>query len=323
VKNIAVNNAPGKVAPKKTPTSKQASGTATPPAFDFETGETLAKPQPPVVWLCKEYGIVKGRPTVIAGYAGSIKTWLAIALALAVAAGQSTMWGGVPIQLSGRVRIIDYENLGEVSARRLQRVAKGLGIDLAALGDNIGRVALPSVYLTNEDRAYKELCAACVGIAVAIVDSLRAGCPDEDENSSTIRKYLDLLLRVTQVTGTIFIVIHHEGKAPTNGEQRNNVQRMRGSSGIADAIDCSISVAPLDGDLFEVSHGKRSWVRSGEPIVVRLVDEGAEEKTSGLSVGIRIEQVHDAQHRDDKFTRAMARIRQLLNFGNGTPLGYR
>lgn len=294
-------------------------------SFHFEFGSTLAEPQPPVVWLCRDLGIVKGRPTVISGYAGSIKTWLAFALALAVAAGHSTMWGGVPIQLAGTVRIIDYENLGEVSARRLQRMARGMGLDLAKLGDKIGRVALPGVYLTDAAAAEGALRAACTGVAVCIIDSLRAACPDEDENSSTIRKYLDLLTRVTQATGCIFVVIHHEGKAPTNGDARRTVERMRGSSGIADAVDCSISVSPRDDETYEIAQGKHSWGKAGEPLAVRLADVGDEDVQSRLSAGIRVEQVSGAERasREDPHQRVIDRIRQILNLTRNEPLGYK
>ena len=271
-----------------------------PSPFAFDLGPALAQPQPPVVWLCRPMNIVKGRPTILSGYAGSIKTWMALDMALSVAACKRTMWGGIEIQLRGRVRHFDYENLGEVSARRYQRLAAGRGIDLAALGDRLGRVPLPRTHLKS-DGAEEALAAACDGVSLAIIDSLRAACPGVEENDSSIREYLDMLLRVTSRTGTIFVVIHHEGKPPVQGSPRSRLQSMRGSSALADAIDCAIGVQGRDG-IFSVEQTKSSWGKHGEPLSLKLVDEGEVDPSSGLSSGIRLEQVatEDAAGRRDK-----------------------
>lgn len=305
------------VPPKQVEAKVEARKTAA-AGFAFDFGPTLAEAQPDVVYACKQFLIVKGRPTVFSGYAGSIKTWLALEMAVSVAAGLPTMWGGVPIQLSGVVRHFDYENLPELSARRFQRIAKGRGIDLAALGDRLGRVALPPIYLTSET-AEGAFTRACEGVDLALIDSLRAACPSVEENDSTIREYLDRLTRVTRATGTIFVVLHHEGKST----EYEGAKRMRGSSALADAIDCSIGVKSCGDGVFEVAQGKHSWGAAGEPIRVRLVDEGEIDSSSDMSTAIRFEQVGaDGKSGDeaDPLHRAMSRIRQLLALSDGFDL---
>jgi hypothetical protein len=288
-------------------------------AFAFDLGPKLAESLPPLKYLSKRFRMVKGRPIIISGQAGSAKTWLAMALGLSVAAGRGMAWGGIDVQLSGAIRHLDYENIDEVSARRYQRLAHGLGINLAALGDRIGRAALPRVHLTD-DGAEEALAQACVGVELVIIDSLRAACPRVDENSSTIRDYLDLLTRVTQRTGTIFVVIHHEGKAPTEG-RRSAQDRARGSTAIVDAIDCQLSVTKEGGDVYKIEQGKESW-GSADPLIVKLVDIGPVDDATSMHAGLCIELADESAsiRLDTKLTNAMAQIVLALRRSD-RPLG--
>jgi hypothetical protein len=274
-----------------------------PSAFEFEFGPDLARPRPPPVWLCKRFGMLRGRPIIISGFAGSIKTWLAMLLALNVADGRDQWLPNLRIQLAGAVRLFDFENLGDVSARRLQRLAHGADIDLGQLGEKFGRVALPRTHLTSGN-AEAELIKASQGIALGIIDSLRAACPGVDENSSQIREYLDMLQRVTAVTGVIWIVLHHEGKA---NEGRPGVQRMRGSSALADAIDASLRLEEVDQgkDTYAIQAGKHSATRGqGDgPLNVLIKDVGDVDPVTGYSRGIRIVPVDLAVTPADKVQR--------------------
>ncbi len=293
--------------------------------FAFEYGAELAKPQPPPVWLCPHFAMVRGRPIIIAGYAGSIKTWVAMVLGLAVAAGKG-IWVGVPISLHGTVRFIDYENLGETSARRLQRLAYGLDIDLAELGDRIGRVALPRTYLTTEG-AEEALVHACQGVDVAVVDSLRAACPGVDENSSEVREYIDLLQRVTAQTGTIFIVLHHEGKQSQETRGRPGLQRMRGSSALADAVDAMLRLEEVGegNDTFKLESGKHSNGRASGLVTVKIEDVGDQDPRTGFSPGVRLVVVpengsSDVLNRPSPVRKCADQILALLR-KTGRPMG--
>jgi len=262
--------------------------------FDFNLGPDLAKPVPPPVWLCKDFGLWLGRPNIISGFASSAKTWLAIELGLCAAANRKTIWGGVPIQLWGKVRHFDWENPGNNTRRRYQRVAFALGIDLAGLGDQIGHVPLPRIYLTSEG-AEAAFVRACDGVVVAIVDSFRAASPGVDENSSAVRELLDLLLRVSDKTQTVFVVLHHESKESNQTSGRSAAQRMRGSGAIVDAIDASVRVHEVgeNTNVFNIEPGKRSNKTAGA-VVVRLEDVGEIDLETGLSPGVRIVPVDGA-----------------------------
>jgi len=301
---------------------KQADALAEVGGFTFTYGDELAKPLPPVVWGCKQFGIVQGRPSLLSGYAGAGKTWFAIDFAIATAAGLPTIWGGIPIELNGKVRHLDYENLKGNTQRRYQRVAAGRRVSLRSLGDRFGLAALPTTYLTDES-AYELLCRACDGVALAIDDSLRASCPDVDENSSTIRRYLDVLTRVTAATGTIFLVLVHEGKDPAEGRShRPTAQRTRGSSAISDAVDASIHISHGDeANGFRIEQGKCSWRQRGDSLTVRLVDDGPLD-ASGLSKAVVFELVDEAVEPglSTSLQRCMASIRELLQ-SSDRPLG--
>jgi hypothetical protein len=243
-------------------------------------GEALAAPVPPVDWLCEALQLAPGRPSMLSGYGGAGKTMLACSLALSLASGQRRAWDAVDLQRCGPVRHLNWEMHEDSLRHRYQRLAMGMGVDLAASGLGLcSRRQLAGLTLTSST-VVRDLALLLDGCAMALLDSFRAAVPGVDENSSEVRRYLDVLLEVTELTGCVCLVIHHLGKSsPDPRLQRDPVQLLRGSSGINDALDTSWCVLPGEHSL-RVTQGKVSRAQRAEDLEVQIVDL----PTGGLTV---------------------------------------
>lgn len=258
----------------------------------------LAAPLAPIKWLCRAFGLAPGRPVLFSGYGGAGKTFVSQQLMLCVAAGISRAWDQVAIQSHGAVVHIDYEQTFDITRWRYQRLAEGMGIELAALGTNIALASLPPLYLTDP-KAEDELRLACAGKALCLIDNLRSACPGVDENDSKIRLYLDILTRITQATGCLFVVIVHESKGADTPEGRKGAQKVRGSSSIVDASMATVHFSGNGHEVLTVAQGKSSMGSPGEPIYLKFVDVGDIDPSTGKSKGIRIEWVPLEQVNDE------------------------
>jgi RecA-family ATPase len=231
--------------------------------FRLLSGAAILDRLDPIKWVCPDLCLGPGRPTLVAGYGYSLKTFALQAMAVAVATGRP-VWGEFRC-VQGKVLHIDYEQ-GEYATRmRYQRLAFGLGIAPDELAQTLSLACFPGVYLTTagiEDT----LARICEGYSLCIIDSFRAASPGVDENDSGVRIYLDILTRVSERTGCSFVVIHHAGKDQPDRDSR---QVARGSSAIFDACGTVLKL-----------QGKKAF----EPVKVDLV------KTSAAAVG-KVQQV--------------------------------
>lgn len=195
-------------------------------------GEDLAKPLPPVPWLCEGLTIGPGRATVFAGEGGTRKGWWACAMQLCGAAERKLL-GRFQFKEGLRSVYFDYEQTERVSRERYQLLALGLGLDLASLGKRIGYRWRPIP--TMAPRSVKEmtqaidaLCWHTEGLDLAFVDSVRACSPGIEENSVFASIPFDLATAVSERTGVAFAFNDHSGKPtsdPANARARKHAQR--------------------------------------------------------------------------------------------------
>ncbi len=208
-------------------------------------GADLAKPLPPIPWVCERLELAPGAVNIWAGYGYSGKTLAAQELLISVAAGK-LVWGGLPCK-TGNVMHLDYEQGRRLTSERYQRLCRASDVDLVELGDRIKAVPFPPLYL-DTDAGLKWLETICADVTLCVVDSLRASLPTVDENASDVRKYLDPLARVSERTACTFVLIHHGRK---RGEKDHGAaQSVRGSSAIFDACQ---SVCVFEGKRGEPS----------------------------------------------------------------------
>jgi hypothetical protein len=266
----------------RTVESKAVSGPSRPDPFNFQNAIELAKPLPERSYLIDKLSITSGAPTLFAGYGFSGKTIALQSAALSIAAGKS-VWGFLATK--GNVLHFDAEQGHELTNRRYQRLARGLDIDLASLGDALRVSTFPKVRLVHPDAAklYRD---ALQGSSFAVFDSLRALVPSADENSSTIRQYLDLLGEVSNATGCVCCVIHHT-KKPTEGVS-SPTMGIRGSSAIFDACGSVFVLSKERTDPFAVLNHEKNR-QTGillDPFALKVADVP---KDKDPSWGLRVE----------------------------------
>lgn len=192
----------------------------------------LAKVLPPVPWVCEPLGLAPGAISLVAGYGYSRKTMAMQSLGLSVAAGKQ-VWGLFSARRGPFVHL-DYEQGRRLTQERYQRLARGMGFELADLPAGALRVAcMPRLYLDAKE-TFDDLVRLVDGASFVLVDSLRAAFPHADENSSEVRSYLDVLSRVSERTGAAFAVIHHARK-PQKDNDAGATFAIRGSSALFDA----------------------------------------------------------------------------------------
>lgn len=284
------------------------------PAFALLDGAGIAAPLPPIRWLCESLCLIAGggRPLMISGYGDTGKTFALQELALAVAAGLPTVWGGVSIQLAGPVAHLDYEQGNFLTRWRYQRLAFGLNINLAALGERLRLSVMPSHNLVSPGTE-RHLTVLCTGLALLVVDNLNAACPGVDENASTAAEPLQMLGRVSERTGCCIVVLHHEGKPPAEGG-RAAAHRMRGSSAIHGALGGAVSFVRDEG-LVRVEPSKSPL--GGQPEVrhFRFVDTGLHDENTKRSEGLRLEWLPPeqvSQEREKRQAKVAIPIRESL-----------
>lgn len=221
--------------PKAKPSAKPLESTSelTEPFRTLSVAEIFAD-LPPIPYLMQDLDICPGAPTLFAGLGFSAKTLLAHSLALAVACG-APAWGSMPTR-AGRVVLLDYEQGSYLTKRRIQRMARGMG--LVPDEGKLSLASMPETYLDGED-AESKLSALLKGSALCVIDSLSAACPSLDENSASSRKVIDMLGRVSEATGCVMLLIHH-AKKPSKDDVGGSRNSIRGSGAIFDA--CSTVV---------------------------------------------------------------------------------
>jgi hypothetical protein len=261
-------------------------------AFKGISAAEIAEPLADTNYLCHRFHLASGRPNLLAGYGGIGKTMLAQHAALVVAAGLKEIWGGVPVERSGRVLHLDFEQGSHLTRLRYQKLARALGVNLAALGNALEVAILPRTRLSTAE-AEGLLAEACDGRALCIVDNLRAAVDTKGggENESEFRAVLDKLTRVSEQTGCCFLILAHEGKPSESNRGRAAIHRVRGTSAITDAAGCVLSITSRDGVL-KIEHAKSSYGATQEPWHFRLVD--VEHDALGRATSVEIREVDPA-----------------------------
>jgi hypothetical protein len=193
----------------------------------------LDRPVPDTDWLVEDF-LVAAEPTLMSADSGVGKSWLAMALGLAVAGGDEKFLG-LPVKKHGRVIYVDEENSADLVLQRLN----ALGMD-ERHKPNLDYLWYAGVDLVNEPQKLLEE-ALDSEPALIILDSFSRIALGADENSNTD---MTLLLRkgivpLARESGAGVLLLHHTSKEGT---------KERGASAIRAAVDQSISVIPATQD---------------------------------------------------------------------------
>lgn len=207
----------------------------------------LAQPLGEIPWLVEGIDFAPGRPMVVAGKAGSGKTYALQEMALSVAGG-GLVWGEFPVNRTGPVLHIDVDQGRYATAMRYQLLARGRGLNLASLPISCAffDFAMSNKQGVNPE-AVQALANAVRGHALCIIDSLRGIAPGLDEQDSAFGDVLQALTQVSTVTNCAFVVVAHSG---------HDQNRARGTSAIQDRAG---SVYQLERVQAAGGEGHVSW----------------------------------------------------------------
>lgn len=228
-------------------------------AIDIIAGADLFAPLPATPWLSEGLELAPGAPSLWAGYGFSGKTYAAQALALSVATGREA-WGSLRCR-PGKVLHLDFEQGRHVTLSRYQKLARGMGVGPQDVNERLSVGILPRLSLSSSG-AESALRQACGGVALCVIDSFRAACPEIKEDSSEARRPLDMLTRVSEATECTMLVIHHARK-PSKDAVGGVKMSIRGSSGLFDACASVFVFDGRKGEATKVSHEKARI--SGKP----------------------------------------------------------
>ncbi len=196
-------------------------------------------------------GIAPGPPHLVTGSWYTGKTLLLATMGLAVASGKDLF--GIYGVKRGKWIHFDHEMGRRHLKRYVQRLRKGMKIDIEELEGNMSLRVLPALNLARPD-ALDHYTRILEGYDLATIDPLRAATPGMDENKSEFRQHIDLLAIAGDRAGCSVVLLHHGGK-PVEGAERRNTGR--GTSAIDDAVQSKfVLTAKEKGAPMLVTHEK-------------------------------------------------------------------
>lgn len=193
------------------------------------SGEELwIKEYPEPKWLVEEL-LPEQSCCFNAGSSGARKTWFELDCAMAVATGKPAL-GRFRVQKPGPVLII----LGEDSLRtirlRIQKLARGKGLDAAAL-KNMHFIAATSIL--SSDGRYKELIDLCKQLAprLIVLDPFVRMHTCDENSAQEIQPILSSLRQLQRDFGVAIILTHHlkKNRQGDKGDGARKMELMRGS----------------------------------------------------------------------------------------------
>jgi RecA-family ATPase len=223
-----------------------------------------------VDWLLHGW-IAKGDLTVLDGLGGLGKSWVTMALALAVIRGDTTCLDQ-SVEATGSVLYVDEENPQDVVYSRMLR----LGLDPTR---DAGRLR----YLWNQgvrlDRDAEPLLDEVLDMrpTLFVLDSLtRLHSKDENASGEIGALLNDAVKPLARESGAGVVLIHHHNKNGTT----------RGSTDIVNAADAVIGVYPHGGEnsnQFRMRLNKSRRRPAGAEIIVGIQDHPTDGSVSLLA----------------------------------------
>jgi hypothetical protein len=199
----------------------------TPPRLELRHTTALAwQPIEPRVDLVE--GVIPERAIVLLyGDPGTMKTYLALTLAAAVASGVA--WLGRQTQ-SGSVLVIDEESGEERLRWRMREVLNGMG--LSGQTPPVYHVSMAGFDpCSADDLAWLIETVKTTGVRLVIIDALADISLGRNENSvGEMQPVFHALRQVVEATGCSILLVHHS----------NKLGQYRGTTALLAAVDLAI-----------------------------------------------------------------------------------
>ncbi len=242
----------------------------------------LSRDPPPMPWVCQELEIGPGRPTALMGYANSAKTPFALAIAVAVASGRPLL-DTIPVT-KGRVAWLAYE-AARVTHGKARRIARGMGVEeFDGLKMHRMKKLLTAPGAIEAIHAYVRQ----GGFLMCVVDTYSSAIAGIEHNSEEFAVALRALEKISDETGTTFLVLVHSKKV-----QNNDLKDFAGHHTAAGAMQAIIGLTRPDPEekfVIQVSC-IRELDRPFAPFRVRFVDDAQSATEALLGGALRLSRV--------------------------------
>ena len=172
--------------------------------------DLLKEPPQETAWLIDRL-IPSGCVVLLSGREGTMKTWLALDWARAVAEG--TNWLSRPCEAGG-VLYLDAEMPRDLFLSRLHGIGGSMNLNIWRWQDTSFPIALTNGGLREAAQSHR----------LIVVDTLRRFMGDKDENSSTDMADITQSLRRLTRSGATVLVLHHAKKDPEHAGYRGSTE---------------------------------------------------------------------------------------------------
>ncbi len=250
------------------------------------------KPVEPPVYLVDQV-VPEDAVGMIVAKGSSLKTWIILSIAAAVASGKP--WLGHFSVKQARALIIDFESGTSILRERAQYLQHK---DCPSLG----HASFPN-HRIDAPEFWSMLARVCIarGVGLVCIDSFAAGATGVDENDPRAAMPLQYASKFTEVANKSAVVIVHHGKKGDGGDERDVA---RGTGALYGACDWQFVLAPQNDERTKmVVHFNKQYRRPIEDFRLALTVDG---------LVLDIEAEGDAQRRQDGIRNA---IRALLTRG--------
>ena len=190
--------------------------------------------------------LARGEIALLHGDPRAGKTWLALSLGLAVAAGRP-VWGVDRLAVPAPQPVLYVSNEDALSATlsRLEQLVAGLALEAPPANVHllVGRgVSLDDP--TWQETLIREL--QTIGASLLILDPLRSVTAGVDQGPREWRPVGDYLKRVTRETGVAIVLLHHDVKPPAGLPDTRGRQHRVSGGGLVATCDAPLFVEALE-----------------------------------------------------------------------------
>ena len=243
----------------------------------------IATAQPePLAWWWEGY-VPAGEVTLLSGHGGAGKSYLALVLAVCIAAGRPFL-GHTTRQ--GNVVFFSGEDSGATIRRRLAKVCRGLAIEPGALAarlrvldateDNPVLFAAARFGVGATTDTYRALGGYLTANAVdvLVVDNSSDAFDADEINRAQVRAFVrSLALLVRQRRGAVLLLAHVD-KQTSRGGRGANGESYSGSTAWHNSVRSRLFYRKADNGLLELDHEKSNHSRLCPKLAIAWPDGG-------------------------------------------------
>jgi archaellum biogenesis ATPase FlaH len=215
-------------------------------------------------WLIEPI-IKAGGITIIAGKRSTFKSWFNLSIAYSISNGIDFLQNFKTTQ--GNILYLDRENQISELKIRSRLIKKGLNVS----SGEVYFISESNVKIDNPKDVLKlETIIKEKNIKLLIVDVYRRVISfDENDATQVSHLFCDLLKPLTERTGVAIVLIHHEKKGRSSGD---NMDMLRGSSDLANYVDGIIQMGRR-GENIILTQSKNRAGKEIKPFSLKVVTD--------------------------------------------------